>query len=222
MPSDARTRREPLVLLVLGLLALVVSGIGPKDRATWWLEVFPVIGAALLLSFTFRRFPLTPLAYRLIFVHALILVVGGHWTYAEVPLGEWVRERFGMARNPYDRLGHLAQGFVPAMVAREVLVRCTGLRLGWRFFVVTSVVLAISASYELLEWATALCFGAGATAFLGTQGDAWDTQWDMFLALVGAVAAQALLARRHDRELARLAGVEGEVCFSPRSSGPPR
>jgi len=201
--------REPLVLLGLALAALVVSGIGPRDRGTWWLEGFPVIVAAPLLVLTARRFPLTPLVYRLLFVHALILVLGGHYTYAEVPLGFWVRDWLGLERNHYDRLGHVAQGFVPAMVAREVIVRVAmqpradgGLRRGWLGFVVTCVVLAISACYELLEWWSALLFGAGAEAFLGTQGDEWDTQWDMFLALCGAIAAQLLLARRHDRELA--------------------
>lgn len=198
-------RREPLVLLVLALAALVVSGLGPKDRFTWLLEVAPVLIGAPILVATARRFPLTPLLYRLLFVHALVLMVGGHYTYAEVPLGEWAKSAFGFARNHYDRLGHLMQGFVPAILAREVLLRRSPLgRGGWLRLFVTSVCLAFSALYELIEWAAALATGEAATAFLGTQGDPWDTQWDMFLALCGALLAQALLWRLHDRQLARL------------------
>jgi putative membrane protein len=203
--SPDSPRREPLVLLALASVALVVSGIGPKDRFTWVLEVAPVlIGAPILLA-TARRFPLTPLLYRLLFLHALVLMLGGHYTYAEVPLGEWAKSAFGLARNHYDRLGHLMQGFVPAILAREVLLRRSPLRPGgWLRLFVTSVCLAFSALYELIEWAAALATGEAATAFLGTQGDVWDTQWDMFLALCGALLAQALLARLHDRQLARL------------------
>jgi putative membrane protein len=154
---------------------------------------------------TRRRFPLTPLAYRLIFVHALILMLGGRYTYAEVPLGFWVRDALGLARNHYDRLGHFAQGFVPAIVAREILVRKSPLRRdGWLFFLVACVCLSVSAIYELVEWWTAVATGEAATAFLGTQGDPWDTQWDMFLALLGALTAQLTLARVHDRQLDRL------------------
>lgn len=195
-------RREPLVLLAAALLALAASGIGPRDRFTWVLEVAPVLAGVPLLVLTGRRFPLTPLLYRLLFLHALILMVGGHYTYAEVPLGFWVRDALGLARNHYDRLGHFAQGFVPAILAREVLLRRTPLRRGrWLFFLVVSVCLAVSASYELVEWWTAAATGEGATAFLGTQGDPWDTQWDMFLALVGSIVAQVTLSRAHDREL---------------------
>ena len=183
----------------------MVSGIGPKDRFTWWLEVAPILLALPVLVLTARRFPLTPLAYRLIFVHALILMLGGHYTYAEVPLGFWVRDLLGLARNHYDRLGHVAQGFVPAILVREVLRRKTPIvSRGWLFFLVTCVALAISAAYELVEWVAAITTGSAAMAFLGTQGDVWDTQWDMFLALCGAIAAQLLLSRRHDRELAPL------------------
>ena len=203
----ARHAREPLVLLAIGLVALVVSGIGPTDRMTWWLEVAPVIIGAPILIATWRRFPLTPLLYRLILLHALILMLGGHYTYAEVPLGEWARHWFGFARNHYDRVGHLAQGFIPAILAREILLRQTPLRPGgWLFTLVTSVCLAFSAFYELIEWWSAVFLGGGATAFLGTQGDPWDTQWDMFLALIGAVASQLLLSGIHDRQLAALAG----------------
>jgi putative membrane protein len=197
-------RREPAVLLLLAAVALVVSGIAPYDRTTWWLEVAPIFLGVPVLIATRRWFPLTPLAYRLLFVHALILMLGGHYTYARVPLGFWVADLLGLARNHYDRLGHLAQGFVPAIVAREVLLRQTPLkRGGWLFFLVTAVCLAVSACYELAEWWAAVIGGSAADAFLGTQGDVWDTQWDMFLALLGALAAQLTLSRVHDRELAR-------------------
>ncbi|KAA0256271.1 DUF2238 domain-containing protein [Acidobacteria bacterium ACD] len=198
--------REPLVLLSLAGIALAVSGIGPKDRFTWLLEVAPVLVGAPLLVATRRRFPLTPLACRLVFLHALVLVLGGHYTYAEVPIGDWARDLLGLARNPYDRLGHFAQGFVPAVLTRELLLRRTPLRRGgWLFTLVTAVCLAISALYELVEWLAAVLTGEAAEAFLGTQGDVWDTQWDMFLALLGALASQLLLSKRHDRELSRLA-----------------
>lgn len=203
--ENASPRREPLVLLALALAALVVSGVGPKDRLTWLLEVAPVLIGAPLLVATAARFPLTPLLYRLLFLHALVLMLGGHYTYAEVPLGEWAKDAFGFARNHYDRLGHLMQGFVPAILAREVLLRRSPLGPGgWLRLAVTSVCLAFSALYELIEWAAALLSAEASTAFLGTQGDVWDTQWDMFLALCGALLAQALLARLHDRQLARL------------------
>jgi putative membrane protein len=191
----------------VGLAALCWSGLHPHDRFTWLLEVAPILIAVPVLVATRRRFPLTPLAYRLILLHALILMVGGRYTYAEVPLGFWVRDALGLARNHYDRLGHFAQGFVPAIVAREILVRKSPLRRGpWLFFLVTCVCLSVSAVYELVEWWTAVAAGEGATAFLGTQGDPWDTQWDMFLALLGALTAQLALARVHDRQLERLPG----------------
>ncbi len=201
MPS-----REPLLLLGLTAVASVVSGLRPYDRLTWWLEVAPVLLAAPLLVATHRRFPLTPLSYRLIFVHALILILGGHYTYARVPLGEWAQEAFGWARNHYDRLGHVAQGFIPAIVTREVLLRTSPLRRGgWLFFLVTCVALAISALYEIVEWWSAVAGGEATGEFLGSQGDVWDAQWDMLLALCGALAAQLLLSRLQDRQLARLA-----------------
>jgi putative membrane protein len=202
-----RPRREPAVLLAVGAALLVLSGIGPKDRYTWILEVAPILVAVPILVVTRRRFPLTPLAYRLIFLHAAILMLGGHYTYAEVPLGYWIKDVFGLARNHYDRIGHFAQGFVPAILAREVLLRKTRLEPGgWLFFLVTCVCMAISAFYEFIEWWTALASGEAAAAFLGTQGDVWDTQWDMFLAFVGAVAAQLTLSRLHDRQLAAFRG----------------
>lgn len=189
-------------LLAAGAVLLVASGIGPRDRLTWLLEVAPVLIAGPLLIATARRFPLTPLAYRLIFLHALILMLGGHYTYAEVPLGFWLERVLGLARNPYDRIGHFAQGFVPAIVVREILVRRSPLRPGrWLTFLVLSVCLAISAAYELVEWGAALLGGEAAEAFLGTQGDQWDTQWDMFTALAGAATALLLLSRIHDRQI---------------------
>ena len=198
--------REPVALLVAGAALLVWSGFKPADRTTWILEVFPIFIAAPLLLATARRFPLTPLVYRLIFVHALILMLGGHYTYAQVPVGFWMQRVFGFTRNHYDRIGHLAQGFVPAIVAREILIRRSPLRAGkWLFFIVLSVCLAISACYELIEWWSALIGGSAADAFLGTQGDPFDTQADMFMALIGAVAAQVLLTRVHDRQIAKTA-----------------
>jgi len=198
-------RREPAVLLALLAVALVLSGLEPRDRFTWFLEVVPVLIGVPILIATYRRFPLTPLAYRLLFLHALILIVGGHYTYAEVPLGFWMKNAFGFARNHYDRIGHFAQGFVPAIVAREILRRKVGLRPGgWLFFLVTCVCLALSACYELFEWAMAVVTGSKADAFLGTQGDPWDTQWDMLWALIGALTAQLTLTRLHERELSFL------------------
>ena len=198
-------RSEAIALLLVGALCLALSRVGAVEPGTWLLEVFPIFVAVPLLLATARRFPLTPLAYRLIFLHALILMLGGHYTYAKVPLGFWAQDAFHLARNHYDRLGHFAQGFVPAIVAREILLRCSPLVRGkWLFFLVTCVCLSVSACYELVEWAAALLGGSSAESFLGTQGDVWDTQWDMFMALLGALAAQLLLARRHDRELASL------------------
>ncbi len=203
---NPKNRPEPLVLLASLVVCLGVSAVGAHDRFTWFLEVAPIFLGAPVLIATYRRFPLTPLAYRLIFVHALILMVGGHYTYAEVPLGFWMKDLFGFARNHYDRIGHFMQGFVPAILAREILLRKTPLRSrGWIFFLVTSVCLAISACYEFVEWGTAVATGSKADAFLATQGDPWDTQWDMLWALIGAVVSQLLLARLHDRQLARLA-----------------
>lgn len=197
---------EPSALLLAAVGALVVSGIHPHDRLTWFLEVVPFLIVVPILAATCRSFPLTPLLYRLIFLHALILFVGGHYTYAEVPFGFSVQDLLGLSRNPYDRIGHFAQGFVPAIVAREVLLRRTPLvRGGWLFFIVASICLAISACYEFVEWWSAVALGQGADAFLGTQGDPWDTQWDMLTALLGALAAQLLLRRVHDRQLQDLA-----------------
>jgi putative membrane protein len=191
-----------VVLLVAGLVVLAWSAVRPHDYFTWFMEVAPILIGAPILVATYRRFPLTPLLYRLIFLHAVILMVGGHYTYAEVPLGFWMQRAFGFARNHYDRIGHFAQGFVPAILAREILLRRGVVtRRGWLFFLVTCVCLAFSACYELVEWWTAELTGSAATAFLGTQGDPWDTQWDMFLALLGALLSQLLVGRVHDRQL---------------------
>jgi putative membrane protein len=209
MPARSR---EPALLLLLTLAALAVSAVHPHEYFTWTLEVAPILIGVPILIGTRSRFPLTPLAYRLLAGHALILMVGGHYTYAEVPPGFWVRDALGLARNDYDRLGHLAQGFVPAILAREILLRRTPLqRGGWLVFLVTAVCLAISACYEFVEWWTALATGDAATAFLGTQGDPWDTQWDMFCALLGAIVAQATLARLHDRQLTALHSSERAI-----------
>ncbi len=200
-----RSSRKPAVLLALAGLALVASGWSPYDRATWLMEVAPVLLGGPLLVVTFRRFPLTPLLYRLLFLHALVLVVGGAYSYARVPLGFWVQDLFDLSRNHYDRLGHVVQGFVPAILAREILLRCTPLVRGrWLFFLVVCVCLAFSAFYELIVWWAALLGGEAADAFLGTQGDVWYTQWDMFLALIGASTSLLLLGSTHDRALAAL------------------
>jgi len=197
-----RSAREPLILLGLTAVALGVSAIHPYDWTTWVLEVAPILIGVPILIATWRRFPLTPLLYRLLFLHALILMLGGHYTYARVPLGFWVRDLLGFTRNHYDRLGHFAQGFVPAILVREVLLRRTPLkRDGWLFFLVTCACLAFSAVYEFIEWWSAVIGGSAAADFLGTQGDVWDTQWDMFLALIGALTAQIILGKVHDRQL---------------------
>jgi putative membrane protein len=218
----------PLTLLAGGALLLTISAWHPYDVGTWLMEVFPIFVAVPILVMTGRRFPLTHLVYGLIFVHACILMVGGHYTYARVPLGFWMQDVFHFSRNHYDRIGHFAQGFVPAIVGREILLRKTPLRSrGWLFFLVTCVCLAISACYEFIEWWSAVIGGSAATDFLGTQGDVWDTQWDMFMALIGAVTAQLLLSGIHDRLIARLVAVPdirrgraGNPSLTPPASGP--
>ena len=186
---------------------LLWSAISPHDFPTWFLEAAPVLIAIPLLAATYRRFPLSRLAYGMIGLHAVILLVGAHYTYAEVPLFNWLRDSYDLSRNHYDRLGHLAQGFFPAIVAREILLRRSPLKPGkWLFFLVTCFCLAFSATYEIIEWWVALVAGDGAVAFLGTQGDPWDAQWDMFLALLGAMASQIFLGRLHDRSLSARVG----------------
>lgn len=186
-------------------VALVASGVAPFDRTTWVMEVLPVMIAWPVLFATRGTVPLTTLCYVLIGVHGLILIYGGAYTYARVPAGFVLQDWFGFERNPYDRIGHLAQGFIPAMVARELLIRVFRVATGrFLFFLVACIALALSAFYELVEWWAALALGQGAHEFLGTQGDEWDTQWDMFLALLGALAAQLALARYHDRQIEKI------------------
>jgi putative membrane protein len=198
-------RKEPQILLTLVAAALIVSRIGPYDPITWFLEIVPILIIAPILIVTYRKFPLTSLLYRLLFVHALILILGGHYTYARVPAGYWFQDLLDLSRNHYDRLGHLAQGFVPAILVREILLRRSPLLRGkWLFFLTVSVCLAFSAFYEFTEWWAAVAGGEGAENFLGTQGDVWDTQWDMFLAFVGAITSQLVLSKVHDRQLEKL------------------
>ncbi len=217
MAAAGLSSREGWTLILVVLIASALSGIGPEDRLTWVLEITPVfIGLPLVLA-TRRNFPLTPLLYRLLAIHALILILGAHYTYAKTPLGFWAQDLFGFERNHYDRLGHFAQGFIPAVLAREILIRCSPLRSSaWLFFIVVCVCLAFSAFYELLEWWVAAIGGDAAHEFLGTQGDHWDTQWDMFLALTGAIVSLLLLRRLHNRQLTRT-GVAGNI-GEPRES----
>jgi putative membrane protein len=199
-------RSRNLALYSAALIVLLAaSGYKPHDLPTWAMEVAPVVIVLVVLWISHQRFPLTPLLYALIFVHACVLILGGHYTYARVPLGDWMQSAFGLARNPYDGIGHFAQGFIPAIAARELLLRHTGLQRGaWLFVIVVLACLGISALYELIEWGAAVALGQGAEEFLGTQGDPWDTQKDMALAGLGAAAALALLSRWHDRQLAEL------------------
>jgi len=199
--------RSFVLTLALILAALLTwSGIAPYERSTWYMEVAPIFIAVPVMAFTYRRFPLTRLLYVLVFVHAIILLVGGAYTYARVPLGFWMQEVLGTSRNPYDKIGHFAQGFVPAMVAREVLWR--GRHVNGKkmlAFLCICVAMAISACYELVEWGAALALGQGADEFLGTQGYVWDTQSDMWYALLGSTIAMLVLSRWHDREMERVA-----------------
>ena len=193
-----------LVLLGSMVVLLVWSGIHPHDRFTWWLEVAPIFIGVPALILLYPRLRLTPLVYTLIWIHCGILMLGGHYTYAQVPLGFWMEGWFGFARNHYDRIGHFAQGFIPAMLAREIFIRRSPLAGSrWLPFMVVCFCLAFSAFYELVEFWTALAEGGAATDFLGTQGDPWDTQWDMMLALIGAIVSLLLLSRVQDRQLAR-------------------
>jgi len=200
------TREKTLVALILLLAAILLfSALHPFDRSTWLMEVAPIFIAVPILAFTYRRFPLSSLLYGLIFVHAVILIVGGMYSYARVPLGFWIQDMFALSRNPYDKIGHFAQGLVPALVAREILLR-NGFVIGRKMagFLSLCVAMAISACYELIEWAAALALGQGADEFLGTQGDPWDTQSDMFFALIGATVAIVLFAAIQDRFIAKL------------------
>lgn len=199
-------RRLSAVLAVSVSAALVVSRFGAADPTTWVLETVWVMAGLPLAILLHRRFPLSDLLYALLAAHALVLIVGGHYTYAEVPAGDWVRDWLGWDRNPYDRFGHFMQGFVPAVLVRELLVRTSPLRGSrWLAPLTVCACLAFSAVFEMLEWLAAVTGGEAADAFLGTQGDVWDTQWDMFCALIGAICALLLLTRVHDRALVRLA-----------------
>jgi len=205
MRATDRDRNIHLGLLTSLTLIFLWSAIRPYDRLTWFLEVFPVMLGVFLLMVTYARFPFSRLAYVMVWLHAVVLLIGGHYTYAEVPLFNWVREIFELSRNDYDRVGHLAQGFFPAVIIREILLRLSPLKPGkWLFFLVTCVGLAISAFYELIEWWVALSSGDNAISFLASQGDPWDTQWDMLLALTGVIVSQLLLARIHDASMKRI------------------
>lgn len=205
MKSEIATpasRPERWFLLALVIAALVVSGLAPKDHLTWLLEVIWVIVAIPVIALNWKRFPLTRLLCWLLAAHALVLIHGGAYTYAETPAGFWLRDALDFQRNPWDRVGHWMQGFVPAILARELLLRLTPLRRGgWLVYLVLAACLSFSAFFELIEWWAALAFGADADAFLATQGDQWDTQWDMCLCLVGAIVSLLLLSRLHDRQL---------------------
>jgi putative membrane protein len=200
--AGSRPSAYEILLLITVILVLIWSGISPHDRFTWLLEVFPVLLGIPAVVYVYPRFRFTPLVTGLIAIHAVILMVGGKYTYAEVPFGFWMARTFHFTRNHYDRIGHLAQGFIPALIAREILIRRSPLRGSrWLPFFVVCFCLALSAFYELIEFWTALATGTAAEAFLGTQGDPWDTQWDMMLALIGAVAALVLLSHWQDRQL---------------------
>lgn len=195
-------RAKRVTWIAIFVIVLAWSGVGPMDYLTWAMEVVPAVVGAAVLWTTRNSFPLTSLTYILILIHCIILMIGGHYTYAEVPLGDWVRDLFDHSRNNYDKVGHFAQGFIPAIVAREVLIRLSVFNSKrWRDFFIVCLCLAISAFYELIEWWVAALSGEGADAFLGTQGYAWDTQSDMALALLGAILALLMLGRLHDRQL---------------------
>jgi putative membrane protein len=199
---DSVSPRQGLVLLAIVLATLIWSGIAPVDRLTWFMEIIWVLAGIPLMLLTRGRFPLTKILYCLIALHCVILIYGGKYTYALTPLGNWLREMFDFTRNNYDRIGHLAQGFIPAILARELLLRCTPLKVGgWLFYLVCAACLSFSAFFEFIEWWAALIMGGDADAYLATQGDIWDSHWDMLLALIGAIAAQLMLSRWHDRQL---------------------
>lgn len=202
--SAKQSIRFYLILVLFFFVVFIWSAINPYHRLTWFLEVLPALIALPILILSYNTFPLTHLLYVLILTHAIILMVGGHYTYAEVPLFNWLRDTFSLDRNYYDRVGHFFQGFVPAMIAREILCRKNIVKDGWQFFIVCCICLSISAFYELIEWWVAVIAGGAAMDFLGTQGDVWDTQWDMFVALIGAICAQLFLKSWHNQQLAEL------------------
>lgn len=200
--------KQSKLLIILGLILIVIfiwSAINPKDYTVWFLEVFPAIIGITILAFTYRKFKFSNLVYIFVFLHSIILIIGGHYTYSENPLFSWIRDYFSLSRNHYDRLGHIAQGFFPAIVIREFLLRKSKLEKGkLLFFLIICIVIAISASYELFEWGASLTFSSGTgNAFLATQGDIWDTQWDMFLALIGGIISLLLFSKLHDKQIKR-------------------
>jgi len=199
------TSRLPLSCLIATAIVFLWSAINPYERGTWWMEIAPVLIALPILLTTYKKFRLTDLAYILIAVHAIILMVGGHYSYARVPAFDWLRDVTGGERNSFDGLGHLAQGFIPAIIARELLIRTSTLKAGkWMFTLIVFSCFGITAVYEIIEWTAAIMLGEGADEFLGTQGDPWDTQKDMLLAGIGAALSQLLLFRLHDRQLAKI------------------
>lgn len=203
--TDNNDKRLHLGLLLIFVVSLIWSVVNPRDLFTWFLEVLPAVIGLIVIVFTYNRFRLTNLIYILVLLHAVILMIGGHYTYAEMPVFNWLKDTFHLARNYYDRLGHFAQGFIPAIIVREILLRKAGLRRGKLLsFIIISICLAISATYELIEWGVAEATGSAAEAFLGTQGDVWDTQWDMFLALGGAITSLLTMSNLHDKFLKKL------------------
>ncbi|MGA1871186.1 MAG: DUF2238 domain-containing protein [bacterium] len=205
-------KKSIYIWLIIFFSLLVWSGVKPHDFFTWFLEVLPALIALIILFITYKYFKFTRFVYWLILIHAIILMVGGHYTYAQVPLFNWIRDAFNLTRNHYDKVGHFVQGFIPAIIVREILIRKSPLKPGkWLFFIVVSICLAVSAFYELIEWWVALATGSAAEAFLGTQGYVWDTQSDMALALLGAILALIFLSRYHDK---CLAGIKKERIYS--------
>lgn len=207
MTTNYIEQRKPLLLALLAVwsVALLISGIQPYDRLTWIMEVMPAIVGAVVMGLSWRKFPLTTLLYVAILIHSLILMLGGHYTYARTPLGDWWKEWFGFSRNNYDRLGHLAQGFFPALITREILLRVSPLKVGgWLNFLTITVCMSISVVYEFIEWWAALLLGQGADEFLATQGDIWDTQWDMLLCTIGAIVAVVFVSRIHNAMIDKL------------------
>lgn len=199
----------PKYLFIAVLVALGITGINPHDYFTWFLEVLPILIGIPILIATYSRFQFSDLVYTFMAIHALILMVGGHYTYAEVPLGYWLKELFHLTRNPYDRIGHFAQGFIPALISREILLRQSPLKPGkWIFFLTITCCMTVSVFYEFLEWAVAMATGEAADSFLGTQGDIWDTQWDMFMAFVGATVSLLLLSRIHTNLMVRAGTID--------------
>tara|TARA_R110002049_G_scaffold114927_1_gene266599 strand:+ start:6328 stop:6930 length:603 start_codon:yes stop_codon:yes gene_type:complete len=194
--------KQIYILLIVTILLFIWSAINPHDYFTWFLEVLPAVIGLVVLAITFKKFRFTNLVYVLIFIHSAILIVGGHYTYAEVPLFDWIQDTFNQSRNNYDKLGHFAQGFVPAMIARELLIRKKVLlKNNWLNFIVVSIALAISAAYEFVEWGVSLATGEGGDSFLGTQGYIWDTQSDMLFATIGAMVALTVFSKKHNEQL---------------------